>query len=221
MRILIITLHADPTIAPGAQEGGGTHMYINELINLLIFKKTEALFLTRKASSGMDLSEYGSVRLNRIKIGPEAPWDKGNLDSLEDEIKEKIAGELQIQSFVPDLIHSVYWHSGRAALHFSQVFQVPIIHTIISNGIRKLQTGFQISPERIAVEKKIFSAAQVLIAISQTEKADLMTYYGIPESKIKVIGRGVDNLFLKEIYDENGTLLPRQLPNLINPYEPL
>ncbi len=59
MKFLIITLHADPTINPGAEEGGGTHMYVNEIINLLIFKQIEALVITRKASPGEDFFEYG------------------------------------------------------------------------------------------------------------------------------------------------------------------
>jgi len=212
MKILIITLHADPTIAPGAQEGGGTHMYINELINLMIYKHVDSFFITRKASKGKAFFEYGSVKLKRIEIGPEAPWNKDNLDEREEEITIAINNELLLQGFIPDLIHSIYWHSGRAALHFSKLFDVPFIHTIISNGIRKKNTGYGISNQRIQIEKEIFAAAKVLISISNSEKIDLVNYYAIPEDKIRVIGRGVDNLFLKDIYDESGTLLSKQSP---------
>ncbi|MBC7885996.1 MAG: glycosyltransferase [Saprospiraceae bacterium] len=214
MKILIITLHADPTIPPGAQEGGGTHMYINELINLLIYKQVDSLFITRKASGGSDFFQYGPVKLKRISIGPEGIWDKSNLDNIEEVIKITIDKELQSQGFVPDLIHSVYWHSGRAALHFSEALNVPFIHTIISNGIKKQKSGFEIPPQRIEMEKRIFNSAKFLIAISAQEKENLIKYYGIPENKIKVIGRGVDNIFLKDIYDGNGTLLSKQEPNI-------
>lgn len=217
MKILVITLHADPTIAPGAQEGGGTHMYINELMNLMIYKQVDSLFITRKASAGKDYFEYGPVKLKRILLGPEEPWDKNNLDDQEDEIRKLINSTLQLLSFKPDLIHSVYWHSGRAALFFSKQFNIPFIHTIISNGMKKQSKGFKVKPMRIETEFMIYNSAEALISISSQEKEELVNYYKIPGSKIKVIGRGVDNVFLKDIYDKNGTLLSKQIPNINTP----
>lgn len=218
MKILIITLHADPTINPGAEEGGGTHLYINEIINLLVYKQVEALVITRKASPGQDFFEYGSVKIKRISIGPAASWNKDNLDELEGPIKDHIKEELDRLKYVPDLIHSVYWHSGRAALFFAKIFDIPWVHTIISLGQKKLKTGFQVSENRLRTEQKIFEGTGILISISEQEKQEVVSYYNIPEDKIKVVGRGVDNLFLKQLYDSKGTLLPKSIDNLpVNP----
>ncbi|UOY05387.1 glycosyltransferase [Muricauda sp. SCSIO 64092] len=214
MSILVLTLHADPTIQPGAEEGGGTHMYVNEVMNLLIYKQVPALFITRKASFGPALFEYDMVSLSRIKIGPEKQWDKTNLINLEKKINDLIESQITNRSFQPSLIHSIYWYSGRAAMHLSNKLEIPFIHTIISNGLRKRKSGYLVSSQQIEEEKRIFDNASLLISISNEEKNDVVKYYDVDPIKIRVIGRGVDNLFLSELYTENGTLIPRTKPNV-------
>jgi D-inositol-3-phosphate glycosyltransferase len=214
MKILVITLHADPTINPGAEGGGGTHLYINEIINLFIYKQVDALFITRKASKGKDYFKYGNVKIKGISLGPENYWDKNNFDNRGIEIQDIILNELQTLDFHPDLIHSIYWHSGRAAMYFSKIFKIPFIHTIISNGIRKKTSGYNVSNYRIRTEKSIYNKADILISITKQEKDDLENYYNISAEKIKVIGRGVDNIFLKTLYDKNGVLLAKDEPNI-------
>ncbi len=211
MKLLLITLHADPTIHPGSGDGGGTHMYINELINMLIYKNIETLIITRKASIGKDIVQYGSVTIYRIHLGPESHWDKNNLNKIEDEIKILINNTLSEQKFNPTLIHSVYWHSGRAALYFSDKMNIPFVHTVISNGKRKKISGFTESAGQIETEEKIYSNANVIITISEQEKQDIINLYKINSEKIKVVGRGVDNMFLKDLYDDKGTLLAKEL----------
>jgi glycosyltransferase involved in cell wall biosynthesis len=209
MNLLVLTIHSDPTIQPGSIEGGGTNLYINELIDMLIFKKINTLLITRKASEGKDLFKYGEVKIARIKLGPEAQWDKSNLDNLEVKIEELISIEIEKIKFKPDLIHSVYWYSGRAALKLSEKFGVPFVHTIISNGYRKKISGYGASALRIETEKKIFKKASCLISVSNQEKSDLIKFYDITPEKIKVIGRGVDNVFIDTLFDNDGTLLPK------------
>lgn len=214
MSILIITINADPTVHPGAEEGGGLHLYINELMNLLIYRNVPALFITRKASPGADLFEYGVVKLCRIKIGPESQWDQNNLLTLESVINARIEEVIKVHHFTPVLIHSIYWCSGRAALTFATSFKIPFIHTIISNGLRKRQAGYPVCDQRIGIEQKIYEKADFLIAISNQEKRDLEELYKVSSKKIKVIGRGVDNLFMSDLYDSHGTLVSKVQPNI-------
>ncbi len=210
MKLLIITLHADPTINPGAEEGGGTHMYVNEIINLLVYKQVDSLVITRKASNGLNNFQYGNVLIKRINIGPATNWDKNNLDKRESDIKHHIYNELKLYDFVPDLVHSIYWHSGRAGVFFSEFFDVPLIHTVISLGARKKEAGYEVSKYRIDIENKIFSKAKVIISVSEQEKQDLIEYYNVPPEKVKVIGRGVDTIFIEHLYNEKGTLISRR-----------
>lgn len=214
MKLLVITLHADPTIHPGAEEGGGTHMYVNEIINLLIYRQVPSLFITRKASLGNDFFDYGCVKVKRIKLGPEEQWDKSNLEEREDEINRLIEQELIRYQFRPTLIHSIYWYSGRSAIWFSNMYSIPFIHTIISNGIRKESSGFNVSENQIIAEKEIFQKAATLISVSKQEKRDLEEHYNVESQKIKVIGRGVDNIFLNSLYDAKGALIAKMAPDV-------
>lgn len=211
MKILLITLHADPTVHPGAGDGGGTQMYINELIDMLIYKDIKTLVVTRKASPGKNIVQHGSVTICRVLLGPEGHWDKNNLNDREIEIRTLINNALIENKFDPTLIHSVYWHSGRAALYFSEKINIPFVHTIISNGKRKKLSGFKESIGQIETEEKIYSNANVIIVISEQEKQDISNLYGVNSEKIKIVGRGVDNLFLKDLYDKKGTLLAKEL----------
>ncbi len=211
MKLLLITLHADPTIHPGAVEGGGTHMYVNEIIDMLTFKNIETLILTRKASPGKDIAKYGSVTIFRLHLGPEDQWDKNNLNDRAQEINKLIEDALSVTGFQPTLIHSVYWHSGRAAMYFAQKGNIPFVHTVISNGMRKKLSGFKESSQQIETEKVIYQKADTIIVISEQEKNDIITLYNIAPQKVKVVGRGVDNLFIKDLFDKNGTLLAKPL----------
>ncbi|MFC0516358.1 glycosyltransferase [Mucilaginibacter angelicae] len=219
MKILIITIHADPTIPPGAREGGGTHLYINELINMLIYRKAEALIITRKASPGNETFTYGDVKIRRMRLGPEATWDKNNFDDREGELLHMIQDIVADERFQPDLIHSVYWHSGRAAAALSDKWKKPFIHSVISAGMRKKITGYPVSEQRLATERLIFGSAKIIIAVSVQEKDDLINYYQVSSSKVKVIGRAVDQLFLASLYDDDGTLLPLTEPRIQGNHE--
>ena len=211
MNLLIITLHADPSIHPGSGDGGGTQMYISELIDMLIHKDIKTLVITRKASPGNDIIQSGSVTIHRIHLGPEGHWDKNNLNDREEEIKLLIDNTLTEHKFNPTLIHSIYWHSGRAGLYFAGKMNIPLVHTVISNGKRKKLSGFTESNGQIETEQKIYTNANVIIVISEQEKKDIMDLYGINSEKIKVVGRGVDNLFLRDLFDKNGTLCAKGL----------
>jgi len=211
MNLLIITLHADPSIHPGSGDGGGTHMYINELIDMLTYKDIKTLVITRKASPGADIIESGSVTTHRIHLGPEGHWDKNNLSDREEEIELLINNVLMEHKFIPTLIHSVYWYSGRAGLYFSKKMNIPVVHTVISNGKRKKISGFTESKGQIETEEKKYNNASIIIVISEQEKNDIVGLYGIDSEKVKVVGRGVDNLFLKDLFDEKGTLLAKGL----------
>lgn len=215
MKILVISLHADPAILPGAEEGGGTHMYISELMNMFIIKQVEALIITRKASLGKDVFEYGTVKLIRLSIGPARQWDKNNLENLESKLNESVLKTLSQEKFTPDIIHSVYWYSGRAGIHLSNIFNKPLIYTVISNGLRKKLNGYNVSNLRCKEELRIFQNAQLIISICEEEQEDLITLYGIDKRKIRVVGRGVDNIFLQDIYDKNGTLISNTPLNII------
>ena len=108
------------------------------------------------------------------------------------------------------LLHSVYWNSGRVAMELSSELGLRYVHTVISNGRRRLLAGAtNNAPTRVETERLVFRRAHRLISVSRQEKADLVDLYGIDAAKIVVVGRPVSRVFLRPAHDEAGT--PREL----------
>lgn len=205
--ILLISLHADPSQPSGTQEGGGTHAYLRELTVGLASRGHACHVVTRRSSpelpSLMKVSPL--TTLHRVDIGVQGPMDKRLLDGLHQEIFARLSEVWAQLPCRPRLIHSVYWNSGRVAMELSITHAVPFVHTVISNGKGRLARGASgNSPNREAVEAKVFQGAARIFAISQDEKGDLVSLYGVDPKKIVVIGRPVDTAYLSPAQDELG-----------------
>ena len=152
------------------------------------------------------------TRLYRLDIGPKGPMDKRRLNEFHDHsLREakRIINEYYVR---PHLLHSVYWNSGRLALDLSLDMQLPYVHTVISNGIRRQLEGAHDQPaEREHIERKVFSNAWAIFSISQEEKIDLVKHYDVDPAKIHLVGRPVQSCFLQPAHDESGQPRPLSL----------
>lgn len=217
--IVLICLHADPTSAPGIGDGGGTHRYLRELLEVLARSAIPHLLLVRKASADLPTEERVSPfgRLIRVDIGPPGKLDKRLLDQFHHVTVRRILESLA-QYGMPELLHSVYWNSGRAAADLSRRLMIPFVHTVISNGWRRLNAGYSDQlPVRIDVERQIFHSAERVFCICSQERDDLIAHYGVPPERIIVVGRPVARQFLSPC--RNGIGEPRCLPAVISSRE--
>lgn len=55
--ILIITMHADPAMAPGYNEWGGTHVYMKELLDSFGERNIPCIMITRKSMQFLQTEE--------------------------------------------------------------------------------------------------------------------------------------------------------------------
>lgn len=207
MKILIISLHADPTSPAGIGEGGGTHSYVRELLTFFSNTDMEILLITRK--SHPELLNYEEVsqncKIQRIVIKDEYPIDKKELYAFHNISMQKVQYALEKCNFNPDLIHSVYWNSGQIAKELSDKLKIPYVHTVISNGLRRKLTGMDESlDQRYEVEKEIFHSATYIFCITPSERVDLVNLYQIDAKKIMVPGRPVSSDFLYPAHDDFG-----------------
>ena len=198
-RILIISLHADPIQPSGTSYGGGTHAYIRELIREITVAQNHFLIITRSTGSNFPaiqrISDFGKIC--RIMIGKSNHMDKRLLNVFHKETVNRIQAVLSKEKFDPNILHSVYWNSGRAAYDLSQKLGVPYVHTVISNGKRRLRQGLIDNAEsRLEVEQLVFKNAFAIISITEQEKKDLVRFYAIPANKIFVVGRPVAPSFI-------------------------
>jgi hypothetical protein len=204
--LTLITLHADPATSSGTVEGGGTHAYVRELMVGLPEKGWSLTVLTRWADLRLPQRETVSsnVRIIRLRINGVKQIDKRLLNDLHavslDEARAVLAAEPKV-----DLLHSIYWNSGRVAMDLSNQFGLPFVHTVISNGWRRWRQGAQDQPpSRIEVERQVFASAFGIFCVSGQERADLVEHYAVDPNKIVVVGRPVSFSFRHPCRDEWG-----------------
>ena len=207
MKVLMISLHADPTSPAGIGEGGGTHSYIRELLTYFSTKNINILFITRKGNPS--LPEYETISENckiyRIIIKNENPIDKKELFALHNVSLHKVESVLEKLKYQPDLIHSVYWNSGQVAKDLSIKLNIPYIHTVISNGLRRHLAGMQETLEqRFEIEREIFQSSTYIFCITPSERKDLVELYQIDEKKIVIPGRPITKDFFYPAHDDFG-----------------
>ena len=207
MNLLMISLHADPTVPAGIGEGGGTHSYIRELLTYYSNVNINVLLITRKCSP--DLPEYEQIsetcKIYRIIVNGEYPIDKKELFKLHNISVNKTINVLKTTVFKPTLIHSIYWNSGQVAAELSQFFKIPFVHTVISNGLRRKEAGMKEAiEERFSVEKNVFQNASYIFCITPAEKKDLIELYQIDPNKTVIPGRPVSPDFLYPAHDDFG-----------------
>lgn len=196
---LIITLHADPAEPSGVSGGGGTHAYVRELMREAAVNRRNCIVVTRRFAENLPqvqrISDY--CTLFRITIGENAPMDKRRLNSFHDSTVAAISDVIASQENIPDIIHSVYWNSGRAAHDLSRKLGIPYVHTVISNGKRRLlQNANDNADDRLDVEQLVYDNATAIFSISDQEKRDLVDLYSVSAKKIFIVGRPVADCFI-------------------------
>lgn len=207
--ILIISLHADPMLPAGIGEYGGGHMYPYELLVGLSKSKFKVSLITRKYD--VTLPDVDAINkfatIYRLDYGDFVFHDKRDFYQLKDRSFSLACDLLEQQNIKPDIIHSLYWNSGFLALQLSQKLHIPYVHSPISVGsiIKKRKTK-DIEPHRLDTERIVFENAEVIFSITDSEKADIISYYGINSKKITIIGRPVAKEYLYPIHDEWGNV---------------
>lgn len=207
--ILIISLHADPMLPAGIGEYGGGHMYPYELLVGLSNEDFKVSLITRKSDTALpDIDQInGLTTIYRLDYGNIIFHDKRDFYQLKDMSFSLANDLLEQQNIRPDIIHSLYWNSGFLALQLSQKLHIPYVHSPISVGavIQKRKTK-DIEPHRLDTEQIVFENAALIFSITESEKNDIISYYGISKDKIAIIGRPVAKEYLYPIHDEWGNV---------------
>lgn len=205
--LLIISLHADPSMPPGIGVYGGGHMYPKELLTGLSNKDYNVSLLTRKSYENLPNVESinATCKIYRLDYGTYGIFDKRELYNLREKSYKLAIKIIEDYHLKFRIIHSIYWNSGQLALQLSQEYGVPFVHSTISNGKQiRLRGAKDIEPNRIDVESKVFHAAKRLFCITDSEKQAIIKYYHIPDKKISVIGRPVDQAYRFPVHNDLG-----------------
>jgi D-inositol-3-phosphate glycosyltransferase len=198
-RVALLSLHTSPMEQPGSGDAGGMNVYIRELASALAEAGVEVEIFTRSTSAGQPAVEhpYPGVCVHNVLAGPARKIPKEQLPEL---LHSMVAEIDQIRQRQPhgryDIIHSHYWVSGIAGLELSELWRVPLVHTMHTMAKVKnllLESGEQPEPRRREVgEHRIVDGATRLIANTSAEAAELVSHYGADFDVIDVAPPGVD-----------------------------
>lgn len=95
-----------------------------------------------------------------------------------------------------DVVHCHTWYTHLAGCLLKQMLRVPLVLTTHSLEPQRPWKKEQLGPAYDAaawIEKTAYQNADGVIAVSESMKADVRTFYDVPENKIEVIHNGIDH----------------------------
>ena len=184
---------------PGSGDAGGMNVYVRGLASALAASGVEVEIFTRSTSAGQPAVEHPDpgVCVHNVISGPPRKLPKEELPEL---LHSMVAEIERIRQRQPhgryDVIHSHYWVSGVAGLELSELWGVPLVHTMHTMAKVKnllLHSGEKPEPRRREDgEHRIVDGAARLIANTPAEAAELVSHYNADFDLIDVAPPGVD-----------------------------
>ncbi|MFL6155662.1 MAG: D-inositol-3-phosphate glycosyltransferase [Marmoricola sp.] len=195
----MISLHTSPLDQPGTGDAGGMNVYVTEVARRLAARGIEVDIFTRATDSQLPplVPVEPGVNVRHIVAGPFEGLAK---DELPGQLcvfaREVLRAEAQFDLGHYDVVHSHYWLSGQVGALARDRWGVPLVHTMhtmakVKNGL--LADGDTPEPHaRVIGEEQVVAAADMLIANTVAEAADLISSYGAEPERVEVVHPGVD-----------------------------
>ena len=209
MRIALVSEHASPLAALGAVDAGGQNVHVAALARELGARGIDTVVHTRRDDPALPKRvEFAPGALvEHVDAGPPEPLSKDLLLPYMDEFAAELARSWTVEP--PDVVHSHFWMSGRAALAAARPFDIPVVHTFHALGVvkKRYQGAKDTSPpERLAEERSIVKAAAHIVATCTDEVFELLRL-GADPGRISVVPCGVDT----ELFRPDGPVEPESV----------
>jgi D-inositol-3-phosphate glycosyltransferase len=195
-RIAVISVHTSPTASLGQNSNGGLNVYVHEVATAFNDRGISTDIFTRCQS--IDDPEVETLApLSRVIYVPVGlGLDKYQLFNEVPAFANYVRWFADREELSYDLLFSHYWLSGEVACLLRPGLEAGWAHVAHTLGLVKNQTlaaGARPEPElRVQVEREIASQADLLIASTEDERADLVRLYGAELDHIAVVPPGVD-----------------------------
>ncbi|PKN91363.1 MAG: glycosyltransferase family 1 protein [Chloroflexi bacterium HGW-Chloroflexi-6] len=199
LNIAMISYHTCPLATLGGKDTGGMNVYVRDLTTELGRQGIHVDVFTRSQDEHVPhvLHDLGfGNRVVHIPAGPEQPMPKkelaGHIPQFVDGIKQ-FAAERGIHY---DVIHSHYWMSGLAAEQLKAEWDIPIVHMFHTLGEMKNRIATRDDEKegayRLDGERRVLRTADVIVAATLAEQAQLQWLYKADLRKVTIIPPGVD-----------------------------
>ncbi|HEX2053421.1 MAG TPA: glycosyltransferase [Actinomycetota bacterium] len=192
MRIAMVSEHASPLAALGGVDAGGQNVHVASLASQMAKQGAQVVVYTRRTDADLPRRvRSGNVTVEHVTAGPAEEIPKDELLPYMDEFAEELRHGFR--RYRPDIVHSHFWMSGRAALAAAPP-ATPVVHTFHALGVvkRRNQGDRDTSPpERLAEEDAILRRADHIIATCTDEVFELKRL-GASADQVSVVPCGVD-----------------------------
>jgi D-inositol-3-phosphate glycosyltransferase len=194
-RIAVISMHTSPTASLGQNANGGLNVYVHEVATAFSDRGIATDIFTRCTPSDPELEQL--TPLSRVIYLPAGQdLDKYSLYAEVPAFANRIRQFAVVEDLTYDLIFSHYWLSGEVACLLRPRLATGWAHVAHTLGLVKNQTlaaGARPEPQlRVQVEREIAAQADLLIASTEDERADLVRLYGADADHVAVVPPGVD-----------------------------
>jgi D-inositol-3-phosphate glycosyltransferase len=194
-RIAVISMHTSPTASLGQNANGGLNVYVHEIATAFSDRGIATDIFTRCTPSDPEFEQL--TPLSRVIYLPAGQdLDKYSLYAEVPGFANRIQQFAVVEDLTYDLLFSHYWLSGEVACLLRPRFATGWAHVAHTLGLVKNQTlaaGARPEPAlRIQVEKEIAAQADLLIASTEDERAELVRLYGADPDHVAVVPPGVD-----------------------------
>jgi D-inositol-3-phosphate glycosyltransferase len=196
-RIAMISEHASPLAILGGVDSGGQNVYVGQLARHLATIGYEVDVFTRRDSPLLpETAEWvNGVRIVHVPAGPAEYVRKEKLLPHMKEFTDFMARFCRRQRRRYALAHANFWMSGLVAADLKQLLGLPFVVTFHALGrIRRLYQreadGFP--DERFAIEDRIVTEADHLVAECPQEEEDLIRWYNADPARITIVPGGFD-----------------------------
>ena len=188
-------MHTSPTASPGQNANGGLNVYVHEIATAFSDRGIATDIFTRCTPSDPEFEQLTPIsRVIYLPAGQDL--DKYSLYAEVPGFANRIQQFAVVEDVTYDLLFSHYWLSGLVACLLRPRLAMGWAHVAHTLGLVKNQTlaaGARPEPAlRIQVEKEIAAQADLLIASTEDERADLVRLYGADPDRLAVVPPGVD-----------------------------
>ena len=193
MRIALVSEHASPLAALGGDDAGGQNVHVAALA-LQLGRDHDVVVHTRRDDPSLPcrIPLAPRVVVDHVDAGPAEELPMDSLFPYMDEFARVL--ERRWAADRPDLVHSHFWMSGRAALAAAEPLGIPVVHTFHALGVvkRRHQGAKDTSPpERLREERSIIRRADLIVATCSDEVFELLRL-GADVRRVRVVPSGVD-----------------------------
>lgn len=198
MRVAMLSYHTCPLATLGGKDTGGMNVYVRELAKQLGRMGIQVDVFTRSQDEHVphvvhDLG-YGN-RVFHVPAGPELPAAKQRLANYIPSFSEYVLKLVAEKGIEYDVIHSHYWMSGIAGKELKEAWGIPMVHMFHTLGLMKnrIARGDEFEGDyRIRGEREVLRYADMVVAATVAELAQLQWLYEVKTDNVRVVPPGVD-----------------------------